>query len=174
MLVEDVHYSVRHPKTLDLIDAYDIYQVDMSMPYDAPFPGEESDFADIRDSFYLLMNFNQYEMKPLISMTKEAEGLLRIVLFSKDLKLSGTNKTLNQARRKLVRVLRSNRKRGVVPVFISTLWFLFAVGISIESGQYHPSPFSDFSNIYKPSDNLEIMLKLMILRLDYSCPGFQS
>jgi hypothetical protein len=109
----------------------------MSIPYDE-YPGENSDFADIRDSFYLLMNFNQYKLKPLISMTKEAEGLLRICLFSKDLKLLGTKKTLNHTRRKLAWGLRSNRRRGVVPVFISTLWFLFSVGISIELGTVPP------------------------------------
>jgi hypothetical protein len=107
----------------------------MAIPYEDSFPDENSNFADIRDSFYLLMNFNQYELKPLISMTKEAEGLLRICLFSKDLKLIGTNKTINEIRRKLARTLRSNRRRGVVPVFISTLWFLLAVGISIDSGK---------------------------------------
>ena len=107
----------------------------MAIPYEDPIPDEESDFADLRDSFYLLMNFNQYKMKPLISMTKEAEGLLRICLFSKDLKLLGPNKSLNATRRKLVKMLRSNRRKGVVPVFISTLWFLFSVGISIESGK---------------------------------------
>jgi hypothetical protein len=104
----------------------------MSIPYSGPFPGEDSNFADLRDSFYLLMNFNQYKLKPLISMTKEAEGLLRIALFSKDLKLLGMDKTLNQMRRKLAATLRSNRRKGTVPVFISTLWFLFSVGISVE------------------------------------------
>jgi hypothetical protein len=108
--------------------------VDMATPYDGQPPDEESDFADLRDSFYLLMNFNQYKMKPLISMTKECEGLLRICLFSKNLKIKGTNKTLTEMRRKLAKSLRSNRRRGVVPVFISTLWFIFSVGISIESG----------------------------------------
>ncbi|KAF2670560.1 hypothetical protein BT63DRAFT_470237 [Microthyrium microscopicum] len=106
--------------------------VDMSLPYDAAIPGPDSDFADLRDSFYLLMNLNQYKMKPLISLTKEAEGLLRICLFSKDLGLVGTNKTLTQIRRKLAQSLRSHRKRGAVPVFISTMWFLFCVDISIE------------------------------------------
>ncbi|KAF2095623.1 hypothetical protein NA57DRAFT_26158, partial [Rhizodiscina lignyota] len=107
--------------------------VDMSAPYDGPLPDMESDFASMRDSFYLLMNINQYKMKPLISMTKEAEGLLRIALFSKNLQLIGSRKTLNQMRQKLARELRSNRRRGVVPVFISTLWFLFSLGISIQS-----------------------------------------
>src|ERR1700712_358369 len=108
----------------------------MAIPYDGLVPDENSDFASIRDSFYLLMNINQYKMKPYISMTKEAEGLLRIMLFSKDLKLLDSRKSLDSARRKLVQDLRSNRRRGVVPVFISTLWFLFSLGISIQSGEW--------------------------------------
>ncbi|KAF2738610.1 hypothetical protein EJ04DRAFT_41324 [Polyplosphaeria fusca] len=107
--------------------------VDMALPYGQEIPDEHSDFASIRDSFYILMNLNQYKMKPVISMTKEAEGLLRIVLFSKDLKLIGTRKTLGQMRLKLARDLRQNRRRGTVPVFISTLWFIVSLGISIES-----------------------------------------
>ncbi|RDI87983.1 hypothetical protein Vi05172_g1914 [Venturia inaequalis] len=107
--------------------------VDMAISYDGPLPDENGDFASIRDSFYLLMNINQYGMKPGISLTKEAEGLLRIMLFGKDLRLLGSKKSLNAARRKLVRELRSNRRRGVVPVFISTLWFLFSLAISIQS-----------------------------------------
>jgi hypothetical protein len=106
----------------------------MAIPYNGPIPDKNSDFASLRDSFYLLMNINQYQMKPFISMTKEAEGLLRILLFSRDLKLLGSKKSLDSARRKLVQDLRSNRRRGVVPVFISTLWFLFALAISIQSG----------------------------------------
>ncbi|UPX12501.1 uncharacterized protein EKO05_0003046 [Ascochyta rabiei] len=72
-------------------------------------------------------------MKPVISMTREAEGLLRIALFSKELKLLGTSKTLSQKRLKLAQDLRSNRRRGVVPIFLSTLWFVLALGISIEA-----------------------------------------
>ena len=129
-----MHYLVRLIANNSVFCLLIFMKVDMSIPYEDRFPDENSNFADIRDSFYLLMNFNQYELKPLISMTKEAEGLLRICLFSKDLKLVGTDKTINQVRRKLARTLRSNRRRGVVPVFISTLWFLLAVGISIDSG----------------------------------------
>jgi len=146
--------------------------VDMAIPYDGPLPDEDSDYADLRDSFYLLMNFNQYKMKPLVSMTKEAEGLLRICLFSKSLKLKGTNKTLTEMRRKLARSLRSNRRRGVVPVFISTLWFLFSVGISIESGIVVFQMLKDWSNIYKLSVSLVTMPKLMIWLWDFSCHGF--
>jgi hypothetical protein len=88
----------------------------------------------MRDSFYILMNLNQHKMKPVISMTREAEGLLRIVLFSKELKLVGRKKTLSHMRYRLAQDLRSNRRRGVVPIFISTLWFVLALGISIEAG----------------------------------------
>lgn len=106
----------------------------MAIPYDASIPDENSEFSSIRDSFFILMNLNQYKMKPVISMTKEAEGLLRIALFSEDLVLLGSRRTLRQLRAKLARDLRSNRRRGVVPIFISTLWFLLALGISIEAG----------------------------------------
>lgn len=106
----------------------------MSVPYDET-PDEKSEFASMRDSFYILMNLNQYKMKPVISMSREAEGLLRIVLFSDDLKLLGKQKTLGQIRKRLAQDLRSNRRRGVVPVFISTLWFIFALGISVEAGK---------------------------------------
>lgn len=106
--------------------------VDMALPYNE-IGDEESEFSSVRDSFYILMNLNQYKMKPPISMTREAEGLIRIMLFSKDLKLVGTQKTLSQMRCKLAHDLRSNRRRGVVAVFISTLWFLVALGISIEA-----------------------------------------
>ena len=111
-----------------------IRKVDMAIPYEV-LPDEDSEFSSIRDSFFILMNLNQYKMKPVISMTKEAEGLLRIALFSEDLTLLGSKKTLSALRAKLARDLRSNRRRGVVPIFISTLWFLLALGISIEAGE---------------------------------------
>ena len=105
----------------------------MTVPYNQT-PEQHSEFASMRDSFYILMNLNQYKMKPVISMTREAEGLLRIALFSKDLRLVGTHKTLAQKRLKLAHDLRSNRRKGVVPIFLSTLWFILALGISIEAG----------------------------------------
>ncbi|KAF2630322.1 hypothetical protein BU25DRAFT_362432 [Macroventuria anomochaeta] len=106
--------------------------VDMAVPYNDT-PDQYSEFASMRDSFYILMNLNQYKMKPVISMTREAEGLLRIALFSKELKLIGTHKTLSQKRLKLAHDLRSNRRKGVVPIFLSTLWFILALGISVEA-----------------------------------------
>jgi hypothetical protein len=125
------------PAILPIVDGLWNITVDMASPYDQ-LPDEESDFSSMRDSFYILMNTNQYRMKWPICMTKEAEGLLRILLFSKDLRLVGSRKTLRQKRTKLARELRSNRRRGVVPVFISTLWFLFSLAISIQVGAYPP------------------------------------
>lgn len=74
-------------------------------------------------------------MRPSLSVTREAEGLLRIVLFSKDLQLLDKNTRLATERQRLAKDLREARKRGVVPVFISTLWFLFSLAISIQSGE---------------------------------------
>jgi len=107
--------------------------VDMSTRYDETIPNEDSNFGSIRDSFYILICMNQYVMKPVVSLKKEAEGLLRIVLFSKDLRLLNDNKTLDQRRRKLAQSLRCGRRRGVVPVYISTLWFIFALALSIQT-----------------------------------------
>ncbi len=78
---------------------------------------------------------NQFTMKPNVSVKREAEGLLRIVLFSKDLQLLDKNIRLATERQRLAKDLREARKRGVVPVFISTLWFLFSLAISIQSGE---------------------------------------
>jgi hypothetical protein len=148
--------------------------VDLAVEY-----GDESnneDFLSIRDSLYLLMTMNQYTMKEDVLQKKEAEGLLRIALFSKDLRLlkrkldpiseiwrdylkrgeTGTQvplrepgqvpigpprpdeelenkEVLEQLRQSLASDLRFARRRGVVPVFISTLWFVFSLGLSIQA-----------------------------------------
>lgn len=89
--------------------------VDMAVKYNET-PELESDFGSMRDSMYLLLAMNQYTLKDeVVSSSKEAEGLLRIVLFSKDLKLTDTKKTLRQMRRILARELREMRRRGAVP-----------------------------------------------------------
>ncbi|KAF2450783.1 hypothetical protein P171DRAFT_146450 [Karstenula rhodostoma CBS 690.94] len=107
--------------------------VDMAVPYDQ-VPDRKTDFGSMRDSMYLLLAMNQYTMKPTAMLReKEAEGLLRIVLFSKDLKLTDTPKTLRQMRRILARELREMRRRGAVPVFVSIMWFLFAFALSIQA-----------------------------------------
>lgn len=131
----DVHFLVCVILINGKVDVTDISEVDMAVPYNET-PSTGSEFANMRDSFYILMNLNQYKMKPVISMTREAEGLLRIAIFSKELKLVGRRKTLSQMRDRLAQDLRINRRRGVVPIFISTLWFVFALGISIEAGTF--------------------------------------
>jgi hypothetical protein len=142
--------------------------VDLSVKYKDDSKGK--DFLSIRDSFYLLITMNQYTMKDTVRQKKEAEGLLRIALFSKDLRLlkpgckpervmyhtplaqslttqpqpemqlNGqapsrleSKKELEHLRQSLARELRLKRRRGVVPVFISTLWFVFSLGLSIQA-----------------------------------------
>ncbi|KAF9698017.1 hypothetical protein EKO04_004312 [Ascochyta lentis] len=107
--------------------------VDMAVRYHET-PDLESDFGSMRDSMYLLLAMNQYTLKDeVVSSSKEAEGLLRIVLFSKDLKLTDTKKTLRQMRRILARELQEMRRRGAVPVFVSIMWFLFAFALSVQA-----------------------------------------
>ena len=67
-----------------------------------------------------------------------AEKLLRIALFSDTLKLTpdGTNNDrseLPERRQALAQSLRESRKKGVVPVFVSFMWFTFALVISIQA-----------------------------------------
>ncbi len=152
---------------------------DMATPYDSVDTTRDSNFASIRDSLYLLVSLNQYSISRTAletnsSDSKPAEGLLRVALFSKDLRLlkrseavhelqhqqpvvqtsgvdahgraqqvhitipanAGTNleppNELNSMRQELAQDLRESRRKGVVPVFLSTLWFLFALAISIQ------------------------------------------
>ena len=65
-----------------------------------------------------------------------AEKLLRIALFSDSLQLTATpdrTRTLIRRRRDLADRIRSGRKKGVVPVFVSLMWFLFSLAISIQA-----------------------------------------
>jgi hypothetical protein len=96
--------------------------VDMAVKYDET-PHRKTDFGSMRDSMYLLLVMNQYTLKPTAmskDLQKEAEGLLRITLFSKDLVLTDTDKTLRQMRRILAREVREMRRRGTVPGICSS------------------------------------------------------
>jgi hypothetical protein len=89
--------------------------VDMAVKYDET-PDRKTDFGSMRDSMYLLLVMNQYTMKPdVVQRKKEAECLLRIALFSRDLRLTDTDKSLRVMRRILARELREMRRRGAVP-----------------------------------------------------------
>jgi hypothetical protein len=95
--------------------------VDMAVTFEqAPPPfeydGSPTDFASMRDSMYLLLVMNQYTLKSTAhNWAKEAEGLLRIVLFSKDLVLTEGAQTLRERRCILAREVRETRRRGAVP-----------------------------------------------------------
>jgi hypothetical protein len=90
--------------------------VDMAVKYDET-PHRKTDFGSMRDSMFLLLVMNQYSLKPDVVQhsKKEAECLLRIALFSRDLKLTDTDKSLRVMRRILARELREMRRRGAVP-----------------------------------------------------------
>lgn len=124
--------------------------VDMAVEYDET-PKPTTDFGSMRDSMYLLLVMNQYTLKSTAmpkDFQKEAECLLRIAFFSKDLILTDTDKTLHEMRRILAQDVRETRRRGTVPgnrshsirlrsltsilAFISILWFLFAFALSIQ------------------------------------------
>ena len=65
----------------------------------------------------------------------EAERLLRLALFSNLLQLKGTSDPRDNVlyrRTELAKNLREGRKKGVVPVFISFLWFMFALILTID------------------------------------------
>ncbi|KAF2829583.1 hypothetical protein CC86DRAFT_318980 [Ophiobolus disseminans] len=111
--------------------------VDMAVKFDEK-PDRKTDFGSMRDSMYLLLVMNQYTLRPdVVERKKEAECLLRIALFSRDLQLTDTDKSLRQMRRILARELREMRRRGAVPVFVSILWFLFAFALSVEGAFGH-------------------------------------
>ncbi|MCJ1346023.1 hypothetical protein MMC31_004234, partial [Peltigera leucophlebia] len=101
--------------------------------YDEVSPGQRSQFSQIRDSMYILSVMNQYEIKRRMPSI-EAEKLLRVALFSDSLKLTADENTsgLIQKRYELATLIRKGRKKGVVPVFISLLWFIFSLALSIQ------------------------------------------
>ncbi|KAL8964433.1 MAG: hypothetical protein Q9183_004450 [Haloplaca sp. 2 TL-2023] len=107
--------------------------VDMATRYDE-YPSADSDFSLMRDSFFILAIMNQYTVNPTMPPV-EAERLLRLALFSNLIRLpdSGDDKAgLVKRRTLLANNLRENRKKGVVPVFVSFLWFVFSLGLSID------------------------------------------
>lgn len=76
---------------------------------------------------------NQYEPKPSLPPV-EAERLIRLALFSNLLPLNGPEHSgsIVKRRTELAQNFREGRKKGVVPVFISYLWFVFALALSVQ------------------------------------------
>ena len=89
---------------------------------------KNKDAQKMRDSLYILSVMNQYTFKQGIDVA-EAAKLLRIALFADTI----DQVDLSLRRRTLASALREGRKRGIVPVFITLMWFIFALAISIQS-----------------------------------------
>lgn len=110
--------------------------VDMSTSYeDVPDKLDiDNEYAQIRDSFYILSVMNQYSYKKQIPDAVAGEKLLRAALFSDTLKEHHQDVNLAVKRQDLAESLRDLRKKGVVPVFISLGWFIFSMIVSIQAG----------------------------------------
>lgn len=108
--------------------------IDMATGYNM-FPSIDSEFRRMRDSFYILGVMNQYAVNPRMNEIS-AERLLRIALFDNDLQLPDQRKGLVERRARLALLLRKDRRTGVVPIFISTLWFILSLAISIHAGVF--------------------------------------
>ena len=110
--------------------------VDMAVQF-SDYPGNDSPFAGIRDSFYILTVMNQYTINQKMRTPTDgpdvAEKLLRAALFDEELVVDGEK--LPKLRRRTAKHLRQSRKQGVVAVFISMGWFLFSLAISIQAGK---------------------------------------
>ncbi|KAL9034411.1 MAG: hypothetical protein Q9180_005423 [Flavoplaca navasiana] len=107
--------------------------VDMATKYNE-YPDSDSEFSIMRDSLYILAIMNQYSVTPGVPPV-EAERLLRLALFSNILRLPASRDdpaSLVKRRTELASNLREDRKKGVVPVFVSFLWFVFSLGLTID------------------------------------------
>ena len=110
----------------------------MAISYDSHSPNIETDggvFSDMRDSLYILSCINQFTMEPGALSDPETQGLFRIALFSRNLDLPENGMTLIEKRRQLAQILRGSRRKGVVLIFLSMMWFLFSLVISIQYGK---------------------------------------
>lgn len=98
---------------------------------------EDTAFFSVRDSFYLLCVMNQYTIRSEARRSESAKSLLKVVLFSDDLEVldsnTGTRTDIDDRRHRLADNIRQARRRGAVPVFLSDLWFLFSLSISVQS-----------------------------------------
>ena len=113
---------------------------------------EGSDFAEIRDSFYLLGAMNQFTIDETIS-NSEADSVIRTALFCPRLMRDeeGSEIDLVIERRMLALKIRRARRKGVVQVLITMALFLIAFGISFADGKTSskPSWFNIRANVYQ-------------------------
>jgi hypothetical protein len=126
-----VGYADSPPETVEMAEEGPVLEGEKALPAKS----QRTEFASMRDSFYLLSVMNQFNIPLLLPRSLSTETMLRIALFSDTLVLTedAGYRNLPQMREALVRGLRSRRRRGTVPVFISIFWFLVSLGISINT-----------------------------------------
>lgn len=119
-------------------------------------------YKELRDSLYILSAMNQFSLRPDLMLEKgihvdesrkELMGLLRMALFSKDIVIPHHGRALQDMRTRIAGDLRSRRRRAVVPIFISTAWFLFAIALGI---------YADFGNYGNEFQALDLSLGLVL------------
>ena len=117
------------------VNAKSAMMVDMSVPF-GDYPGEDTNFHDVRDGFCILSFMNQYTIDPDLDLGM-SETLIRLALFCDEMKMVDGGPSLAQRRRQLAAFLRAGRRRGVVPVFIALMWFIFSLAISLADAFDH-------------------------------------
>lgn len=91
-----------------------------------------SDYASYRDAFFLLSVMNQFTINVHFNGAA-AEKLLKVALFSQQLRLPvAAGGSIEEVRLALARDAREARKRGTVQCFLSQIWFIFGMVISIQ------------------------------------------
>ena len=91
----------------------------------------QTDFSSYRDAFFLLSVMNQFTLNTSFNGAA-SEKLLKVALFSRRLRLPAADSDMEDVRRALARDTRESRKRGTVQCFLSMIWFIFGLVLSIQ------------------------------------------
>lgn len=111
--------------------------VDLSVAYNE-LPLDGSDFSDFRDVMVALSGMNQFLLNRTLLRDEPkdtAQLVLRVALFG-DLVDPTDGVSTRMKRAELAASIRTKRRRGVVPVLLGLMWFLFILGLSINDSEF--------------------------------------